>query len=237
LGRLVVDAATVAGHETVILARRAGVDLITGRGLMTALRNVDVVIDAAATTSASTKESVRFFGTATRNLLEAEDHTSVEHHVAVSVIGAAQVNSNYYAGKALQERILVHRKDGWSLLRTTQFHEFAAQLIEHGKVGPFQAVPKMRSQPIAASVVADALVRIAEGTPQRLLPDLAGPREERMADMVRRLLNATGQRGPVLEISLPGPWGRGMRNGTLIPGSGVRRAGPSFDDWLKTRDN
>jgi uncharacterized protein YbjT (DUF2867 family) len=90
----------------------------------------------------------------------------------------------------------------------------------------------MLSQPIAAAEVAAELVAIAAGRPRGLEPDLAGPREETMADLVRRYLVATGQRRPVIEIPLPGPWGRAMRNGSLFPKPGTRLGRQPFDQWL-----
>lgn len=235
LGSHVVDAVRTAGHEPVSISRRSGVDLMSGSGLASVLRDAAVVIDASATSSTSTKKSIDFFTTVTHNLLAAEREAGVPHHVAISIIGAAEVNANYYAGKAAQEHILQAEPGGWSLLRTTQFHEFAAQLVEHGRIGPFQAVPTMRSQPIAAAEVAAELVAIASGDPRGLEPELAGPGEERMADMVRRYLAATAQRRPVIELSIPGAWGRAMRDGSLLPKAGTRLGRQSFDEWLATQ--
>ncbi|WP_406149572.1 SDR family oxidoreductase [Streptomyces sp. NBC_01012] len=233
LGSHVVDAVRAAGHEPVPLSRASGTDLMTGSGLTEALRGASAVIDASATGSTSTKGSVSFFTTVTRNLLAAEREAGVPHHVAISIIGAAKVAANYYAGKAAQEEILTTScGGGWSLLRTTQFHEFAKQLVGHGKAGPLQVVPKMRAQPVAAAEVAAELVAIAAGDPRGIEPDLAGPREERMSDLVRRFLAATGQRRPVVEVPLPGAWGRGMRDGSLLPGPGTRLGRQTFDAWL-----
>ena len=232
LGTQVVEAVRAAGHEPVSISRGSGVDLLSGSGLAEALRGASAVIDASATSSTSTKESVAFFTTVTRNLLAAERASGVPHHVAISIIGAAKINADYYAGKAAQEAILQAEPDGWSLLRTTQFHEFARQLVAHGKLGPVQGVPKMRSQPIAAAEVAAELVAIASGEPRGLEADLAGPREERMADLVRRYLAATGRRRPVIELSIPGAWGRGMRDGSLLPKAGTRLGRQTFDEWL-----
>ncbi|MCS5713208.1 3-beta hydroxysteroid dehydrogenase [Herbiconiux sp. CPCC 205716] len=236
VGKHVVVATTTAGHETVILTRATGTDLITGTGLTAALQGVDVVIDVSATSSLATRESVHFFGTVTSNLLRAERAVGVKHHIALSIVGAAKVNANYYAGKAVQEKMLHAESGGWSLLRTTQFHEFTQQLVQHGKVGPFQVVPTIRSQPIAAAEVADELVSIAAGDPRGLEPDLAGPQEERMADLVKRLLRAEGNRKPVIQIPLPGRWGRGMRDGSLLPAPGTRRGRETFAQWLESRD-
>jgi uncharacterized protein YbjT (DUF2867 family) len=235
LGTHVVDAVRAAGHEPVSISRGSGVDLMSGSGLGDALRGASAVIDASATSSASTRRSVVFFTTVSRNLLAAEREMGVPHHVAVSIIGSAKVNANYYAGKAAQEALLRAEPGGWSLLRTTQFHEFAKQLVGHGKLGPFQGVPKMRSQPISATEVAAELVAIASGDPRGLEPDLAGPREERMADLVRRYLAVTGRRRPVIKLSIPGAWGRGMRDGSLLPKAGTRLGRQTFDQWLTTQ--
>jgi len=235
LGTKVVDAVRAAGHEPVSISRDSGTDLISGSGLVETLRGASAVIDASATTSTSTKKSISFFTTVTRNLLAAEREAGVPHHVAISIVGAAKVNANYYAGKAAQETILHAEPGGWSLLRTTQFHEFVQQLVGHGKVGPFQVVPKMRSQPIAAAEVAAELVAIATGDPRGLTPELAGPREERMGDLVRRYLAATAQRRPVIEPSIPGPWGRAMRDGSLLPKAGTPLGRQPFDEWLATQ--
>lgn len=93
----------------------------------------------------------------------------------------------------------------------------------------------MRAQPVAVAEVAAALVAIACDGPRGLLPDLAGPGEERFADLVRRFLAARGGRRPVLEVPLPGAWGRGMRDGALLPGPGARLGRQTFVQWLSAR--
>ncbi|MDO9396804.1 MAG: SDR family oxidoreductase [Herbiconiux sp.] len=235
IGTLATAAARSAGHEPVVLSRATGVDLLTGAGLPRALDGVEAVVDVTGTSSTATRPSVHFFGTVTLTLLDAERTAGVPHHVALSVIGATAIDASYYAGKATQERLLRAEKGGWSLLRTAQFHEFAEQLLRRGRVGPVQVVPSLRSQPIAASEVATELVRIAASGPQGLVPDLAGPREECMADLVRQLLRATGRRRPVVQVPLPGAWGRGLRDGSLLAGPDARRGRQTFAEWLHER--
>lgn len=232
LGRLVVEQAHAAGHEAVGLSRATGTDLMTGENLAEALRGADAVVDVTSTGTTSGKASVAFFTTVTRRLLDAERAAGVPHHVAISIVGAASVAAAYYAGKAAQEALLAAEPGGWSLLRTTQFHEFVRQMLAFGKVGPLHVVPTMRTQPLAAADVAAALVVLATGEPRGVVPDLAGPREERMADLVRRYLAATGPRRPVLEIPLPGAWGRGMRDGSILPGPDAQLTQQTFDAWL-----
>ncbi|SDE08752.1 SDR family oxidoreductase [Auraticoccus monumenti] len=235
LGRQVVDAVRGAGHEPVPISRGSGVDLVTGKGLVDVLRGASAVIDASSRSTTSARVSTRFFGTVTRNLLAAERAAGVPHHVAISIVGARELDASYYAGKVAQEDIVQAHAGGWSLIRTTQFHEFAVQLLGRGRVGPFQVVPSMRSQPVAASEVARELVAIASGEPRGLEPDLAGPREEDVADLVRRYLAATSRTRAVIEVPLPGGWGSGMRDGTLLPGPGTRQGRQTFDEWLSRR--
>lgn len=232
VGHHVVEIARARGHETVILARSAGIDLLRGEGLATALSGVDVVIDVTSTSTAAAAESVRFFSSVTANLLDAEERSGVRHHVALSIIGATTVNAGYYAGKKAQEDLVTASATPWTILRAAQFHEFATQIIPQGKVGPLQIVPTMVAQPIAAAEVAAVLVETAEGAPQGLATELAGPKTERMSDLVRRYLRARGSRRPVLQVTLPGAWWRGLRDGTILPGPHARLGTQTFDEWL-----
>ena len=233
VGKHVVEVARQAGHETVVLARSAGVDLITGQGLAAALDGVEVVIDVSSIGTLSAKASVAFFEKATRNLLSVEAGAGARHHVALSIIGAAGAPSGYYAGKAAQERMLEESGDRWSILRAAQFHEFAAQMVQRGAMAGLVVVPKMLSQPVAAVEVAAELVAIAEGAPQDYARDLAGPRPENMAEMVRSYLLATGRRRPVLELRLPGVMGRASVDGSLLAGPSAKLGTQTFDEWLE----
>lgn len=232
VGRPTVTAARAAGHDVLALSRSSGVDVTTGAGLDAALEGVDVVIDVSNVKATGAKASVRFFEAATRTLLDAEQRAGVEHHVALSIVGAAAAPAAYYAGKAAQERVLQARPGGWTVLRATQFHEFAHQVLDAARLGSWHLVPTMLAQPIAAAEVGAALVRAAERGPRGVLPDLAGPREERIADLARRYLAATGSRDHVVELPLPGPWGRSMRDGTLLPGPDAVLGVQTFDQWL-----
>jgi uncharacterized protein YbjT (DUF2867 family) len=167
VGRHVVTAVTAAGHDPVVLSRSAGVDLMSTGGLAARLAGVRAVIDVSSTPSLSTRGAVRFFRAVTANLLAAERAAGVPHHVALSIIGAAAANSGHYAGKAVQEDLVGNSVGGWSLLRTTQFHEFARQSAERGSVAGLCLVPAMRCQPVAAVEVAAELVRVAAGAPVR----------------------------------------------------------------------
>ena len=232
VGTHVVDVARERGHEVVVLSRSNGVDLVTGAGLDIALRGVDVVIDVASTMTQSADESEKFFGGVTRNLLAAEKTAGVPHHVALGIVGSLDAPYGYYAGKKVQEELVSEGIVPWTILRATQFHEFAAQLYGQITIGPIILAPKMQSQPVAAREVAERLVELASGAPAGYVAELAGPRVENMARMVRAYAKATGKRGPILEIPAPGPSGKSMRDGTLLARPGAALGRQTFDEWI-----
>jgi uncharacterized protein YbjT (DUF2867 family) len=166
-------------------------------------------------------------------LLAAEAAAGVRHHVALSIVGTDRAPEGYYAGKQLQEQLVEAGAVPWTILRATQFFEFAGQILSQTTFGPLALVPKMRSQPVSAREVAARLVELATDAPAGRVRDLAGPREERMAGLARRLLRANGRKTRVLEFPLPGTFGRAMRAGILLPAPGAADLGTeTFDEWL-----
>lgn len=234
VGRHVTALARQNGHEPVVIGRSTGVDLLTGAGLSAALEGVDAVIDVVNTSTLSARASKKFFGTTTAILLKAEADAGVRHHVALSIVNAATVSAGYYAGKSLQEERVKRAPVPWTLLRATQFHEFAAQTLGRASRGVVALVPVMRTQPVAAREVAERLLHLVLGAPRGLVPDLAGPSEELLVDMVRAYARATRSRTRVIQILLPGPMGAAMRDGGLLPSHRAERGTQSFPEWLDT---
>ncbi|MGH1525027.1 SDR family oxidoreductase [Leifsonia sp. L25] len=240
VGARTVEALKKAGHETVVLSRSEGVDLLaaardTGEAhrLARTLDGCAAVVDVTSVTTMGGAASTNFFEAVTAALLTAERAAGVPHHVALSIVGAAAAPYAYYAGKAAQERIVMTSGGGWSLLRATQFHEFAQQLAARSR-GRVKLVPAVRSQPVAAAEVGARLAELATGEPGGLSRDLGGPRAEDMPTLVRRYLAATATPGRVFAVPLPGRWGRALRDGTLLPGPEAQLGTQTFDDWLAT---
>lgn len=231
VGRLVVDLARERGHDVIVLARSKGIDLTTAEGLD--LTGVETVVDVTSIDTSSAAKAIRFFQAVTGNLLAAEYLRSVGHHVCLSIVGCDAAPYSYYAGKAEQERLVTQGRVPWSILRATQFHEFSGQIYHRMRLGPISLVPRMRTQPIAAREVAIRLLELSEAGAAGRVPDLAGPRIERLADLSRRWATATGVGGRVWEIPLPGGMGRAMRDGTMLPRHGEAQLGEqTFDQWL-----
>ena len=232
VGRHVVEVARDRGHEVVVLARSEGVDLTSGSGLADRLTGVDAVVDTTSVASQKRATAEAFFGGVTRHLLAAEAEAGVGHHVALSIVGIDDVDTGYYAGKRLQERTLADGAVPWSVLRATQFHEFAEQALGFVRIGPFSLVPRMLSQPVAAREVAEALVGLAGSGPAGRAPDLAGPEQLQMVDLARRVSEARGLGRRVVPVRLPGAAGKAMRSGALTPSTDGPRGRITFDQWL-----
>lgn len=233
VGRHVVEAATAAGHTAVVLSRRTGVDLVAGTGLDSALDGVDAVVDVSNVVTVRAAESVRWFEAATTHLLGASARAGTRHVVGLSIVGANRVDFGYYMGKRRQEELLLSPRHGVpaSVLRATQFHEFAGQLLSRSR-GPVAVIPTMRCQPIAAREVAAALVALAAGPAVGLAPELAGPQPETLAELARQQLGAVGSRRRVLQVRLPGAAGKGFASGALLPTDPAPRGAQTFAQWL-----
>ncbi|MDQ1036903.1 uncharacterized protein YbjT (DUF2867 family) [Streptomyces sp. V3I8] len=232
VGRYVVEELTAGGHEPVVLARARGVDLVTGAGLDAALAGAQAVVDVSNLQTTGAKTSIAFFEKSGRNLSGSGARAGVRHQVLLSIVGLERVPFGYYQGKLRQEEVLA--KDGevpWTVLRATQFHEFAQQVLERVP-GPLAVVPRMRTQPVAAREVARHLVGLVLGPPRGMAPELAGPRVEEMTDMARRLLRARGQRRLLLPVRLPGRTGTAMAGGGNLPTGPGPRGTQTFDAWL-----
>jgi uncharacterized protein YbjT (DUF2867 family) len=238
VGRHVVDLLETGGHDVVAMSRSSGVDVVTGRGLTEALSGVECVIDVATGPSPDQEAATEFFTAAARNLQEAGLRAGVQRMVAVSIIGCDRFSAGYNVAKVAQEQAMLSGLVPARILRAAQFHEFVGQLIEWGTQGGVSYVPKMRTQLVAARTVAEALVDLAtaaesESGSSAAIPEIAGPREENIADMAILLAARRGDRVRIEVVSDPEDPDRDLfeTNG-LLPGPNATLAGPTFEEWL-----
>jgi uncharacterized protein YbjT (DUF2867 family) len=232
IGRLTVAALEAAGHQTVPLSRAAGVDAYTGSGLADALRGADVVIDATNNPSQDMSEIVDFFGTVTKNLLAAEQEAGVRHHVLLSIVGLDHnPDVPHYAGKLEQERLVAAGPVPWSIVRATQFHDFAAMVAGWAEKDGAATIAPLLVQPIAQEDVAAILADVAIAAPLGARLDIAGPGAEDLVDMARRSYAARGQQIKLIP-TWRGSFGPNMAGEVMLPGEGARFGSVTFDDWL-----
>jgi len=232
IGTLTIAELERAGHQTVPVSRAAGVDAYTGTGLDAALEGTDAVIDTTNTHAPDEAAIVDFFTTTTRNLLAAGERAGVRHHVLLSIVGIDHSQRvPHYAGKREQERLVSRGPVPWSIVRVTQFHDFAAMVAGWTERDGVATIAPVLVQPIAQPDVAAALADVATAAPLNATVDVAGPRTEDLVDMARRTYAARGQ-----DITLVPTWrgvfGVDMAGEVMLPGDKARLGHITFDDWL-----
>jgi hypothetical protein len=196
---------------------------------------VEVVVDVATGPSPEEVAATEFFTTAARNLQEVGAAAGVKRLVVVSIIGTDRYTGGYGAAKQAHERAAQAGTIPARILRAAQFHEFVPLLMEWGRRGDVVQVPKMRTQLVAARTVAEALadLGLAQSAPADGIPEVAGPREERLAEMARLVVKRRGDDVRIEEVSDPDDPDREINeSGGLLPGPNATLAGPTFEEWL-----
>jgi uncharacterized protein YbjT (DUF2867 family) len=100
----------------------------------------------------------------------------------------------------------------------------------------------MRTQLVAARVVADTLADAAEEPEieNGRITEVAGPQAERLAEVAAALFASRGDSFEIREgsggtLAEPGdPDAAAYAQGAALPNPGAKLAGPSFEQWLAT---
>ncbi|MGH3096510.1 MAG: hypothetical protein ACRDMV_11000 [Streptosporangiales bacterium] len=119
----------------------------------------------------------------------------------------------------------------WSIVRATQFHDFAAMVAGRAERDGTATIAPLLVQPIDPADVATVLAEVATAPPRNAKPDVAGPETQGLVDMARRTFAARGQ-----EVRLVPTW-RGafdlsIAGEVLLAGEVAWLAPTTFDDWL-----
>jgi uncharacterized protein YbjT (DUF2867 family) len=224
------------GADVVVASLRTGVDAYTGAGLVKAFDGAQVVVDATNMNRPSYdyEQAVDFFETCTRNVLAAEEHTGVQLHVGMSVLGAERIDGQYFRGKAAQEQLVRQSRIPHTVLRSTLLHEFVPKLVEHAATTHLVRVPPVRVQPVAADEVVAEVTRLALDVPLNGCFEIAGPEEHFLDELAREVLASTGDTRTVLPDAAALYLGAHLEpdTGSLLPT--WRRSERTFKDWLST---
>lgn len=232
-GRQVAGVLHRSGHQVAIVSRTAGIDILTGMGLANSLAGADAVIDVTNSPAADADQARAFFATITRQLLTAEQKAGVQRHVVLSIVGIDRVQGNaHYAGKRVQEQVALDGPIPVTIVRATQFHDFAGMMVSRTRQGDTATIAPLLVQPIAVPDVADVLAEAATGQPGEMI-SVAGPEPQDLVDMARRTLAARGEKVKLIP-TWRGPFSVEMAGEVLLPGPDARLARTTFDDWLAT---
>ena len=233
IGTKVVNNLRHRGHEVVAASPQTGVNAFTGEGLAEALRGAQVVVDVANAPSWEDKAVMEFFQTAGRNLLAAEKVAGVLHHVALSIVGADRLPaSGYLRAKMAQENLIKASGIPFTIVRSTQFFEFAKGIIQSATQGKTIRLSPALMQPIAADDVAAALTGFALTAPLNGTVEIAGPEPIRMDELARHFLSATRDPRKVTTDVHALYFGTELNDQSLTPGAKARLGPTHFDEWL-----
>jgi uncharacterized protein YbjT (DUF2867 family) len=128
-----------------------------------------------------------FFKTSGRNLFSAEAAAGVRHHIALSVVGTGRLlASGYFRAKLAQENLIKASHIPYTIVRATQFFEFAGGIAQFATEGATVRLPAALMQPIVSDDVAAALADVAIAEPSNDTVEVAGPEPLRMDDLIRQ---------------------------------------------------
>ena len=193
IGTKVVEHLRNEGHDVVPSSRSSGVDVLTGAGLADALRGADAVVDVTNSPSFDAGQVMEFFTTSATNLVDAARRAGVGHYVALSIVGVDGLpDSGYFRAKVAQEKIISESGLPYSIVRATQFAEFADAITESLTVGDEVRVPDALIQPIPADQVASGVARAAVATPLNGIVNIGGRHKITFEQMARDALARKG---------------------------------------------
>jgi uncharacterized protein YbjT (DUF2867 family) len=193
IGTKVVDLLTAGGHEVVAASRNTGVDVLTGEGLADALAGADVLVDVVNSPSFEDDPVLEFFTKSTTNLATFAKAAGLRHYVALSIVGVDGLpDSGYMRAKVVQEKIITESGVPYTILRATQFAEFAEAITATMTVGDEVRVPDALIQPIAADQVAADVARAAVAEPLGSIVNIGGPEKISFEQMAREVLARQG---------------------------------------------
>ncbi|WP_280260846.1 SDR family oxidoreductase [Nocardia abscessus] len=220
------------GHQAVPAAPNTGVNSITGEGVKEALQDANVVIDVSNSPSFADNDVMEFFRTSTTNLLEAAAAAGVGHYVALSVVGSERLpDSGYLRAKVAQEQLIEGSGLPYSIVRATQFFEFAGGIADSATVDGQVRLPGSSVQPIAADDVAAAVGRTAAGEPKNGTIEIGGPEVIALDEWIRTVLSARSDARTVVTDPEARYFGA-VPQRELLPGSDAQLAQTRLSEWL-----
>lgn len=235
IGSKLVNKLRQLDHEVVAASPATGVNTITGEGLTEAFKGTDVVVDVSNSPSFEDKAVMEFFRTSTANLVAAEKYAGVKHHVALSIVGADRLpESGYLRAKVAQEELIKSSGIPYSILRSTQFFEFAAGIAKSATTGNEVHISTGAFQPIASDDVVDALLDVVIGAPLNGTVEVAGPVRTRMSDFIRYYLTTTEDPRQLIEDEHARYFGTEL-NEELIPAGKSRLGKIKYEEWLTSQ--
>lgn len=238
IGSKVVSKLKDLGHDVLAASPSTGVNTITGEGLSVALEDADKVVDVANSPSFEDKAVMEFFQTSGHNLLAAESEAGVKHHIALSIVGTDRLpDSGYLRAKDEQERLIRESGIPYTVLRSTQFFEFASGVVSGGTVGDTIRLSTALFQPIASDDVVDAIVDLTLKDPENGIIEIGGPEKIGMDQFAKIYLDMKHDSREVIGDPKALYFGTVINDQSLVPGDDVRIGSFRYREWIHMPGN
>ncbi|MFL6307386.1 MAG: SDR family oxidoreductase [Candidatus Sulfotelmatobacter sp.] len=243
IGSKLVNKLGEHGHEAVAASPNTGVNTLTGEGLVDVLKGASVVVDVSNSPSFEETAAMNFFNSATRNLVKYGQAASVQHYVALSVVGtdrlaekrpsdAERTIRGYFRAKLAQEKLIKESSIPFSIVHATQFFEFVKNIADSSSDGKNVRLASVLIQPMAAEDVASAVGRVAVGSPVNGIVEVGGPEQFRLDEFIQQGLTAYNDPRKVIADPAAGYFGVEVDERTLVPGKDARLGEIRFATWL-----
>lgn len=227
IGSRLTELARGEGHDVIGLSRRTGVDLTDPAALRDRLDGVGVVVDVTGAPPGA--DPVQFFTTVAANLGAAATASGVPRTVVLSIVGVRRSQDYpWYVATLAHENATREHAPRAQVLRSTQFHEFPEQVLRRTARSGRAEVMDMPTQPVASREVARMLLDLATGHGDGDV-ELAGPRPERLVDLVREVVRLRGDGVDVVPVPAPAS----MASGSILPGADAVIRGVDWTTWAR----
>jgi uncharacterized protein YbjT (DUF2867 family) len=222
IGSKVVDLLKGDGHDVVAASRATGADVLTGEGLADALTGADVLVDLTNSPSFDDDPVMDFFSRSSANLVAAAKESGVGHYVALSIVGVDGLpESGDMRAKVVQEKTITESGLPYTIVRATQFQEFAEGITASLMVDDEVHAPDALIQPIAADDVAAEVARVAVAAPLNGVVNIGGPDKISFADLARSVLAKQGSDKTVVVDPKATYFGTPVSETSLVTGDGA----------------
>ena len=231
IGSKVVDLLEGGGHDVVAASRASGADVLTGEGLADALAGADVLVDLTNSPSFDDDPVMDFFTRSSANLVAAAEQSGVGHYVGLSIVGVEGLpESGYMRAKVVQEQTIAESGLPYTIVRATQFQEFAEGIVGSLDAGDEVRVPDALIQPIAADDVAAEVALVAVAVPLNGVVNIGGPDKISFADLARTVLAKQGTDKTVVVDPQATYFGTRLQQNSLVTGNGANLGTVRFTD-------
>ena len=142
--------------------------------------------------------------------------------------------SGYFRAKMAQEKLIQTSPIPYTIVRSTQFFEFASGIANSATDGLSVRLPSALMQPIVSDDVAAVLASVAVAEPMNRMVDLAGPDAIPLDEVVRQFLKANRDPRTVITDEQSPYFGIPLKHRSLVPDGTPSRLGAThFETWLR----